>query len=155
MQVLWISEYCINFTVMPVGAPPRFESAEKISEIADQYFIWIRGEREAVVNEAGEREERWKRPPEPPTITGLCLFLGFESRQSFHDYCEKSEFSYALKRFRTMIENRYEQNLHGTTPTGSIFALKNMGWKDKTTTEHELPNGPLIQLVRNDGTKEG
>jgi hypothetical protein len=29
----------------------------------------------------------------------------------------------------------YEEQLSGTAPTGSIFALKNMGWKDKTETE--------------------
>ena len=34
------------------------------------------------------------------------------------------------------IENGYEKRLFENNPTGSIFALKNMGWKDKTETEH-------------------
>jgi hypothetical protein len=128
------------------GRPLIFGSAEDITAKAEEYFVWIRGEREVVVNDQGEREERWKRLPEPPTITGLMLYLGFESRQSFYDYAEKGQFSYALQRIRLMIECKYEQNLHGTTPTGSIFALKNMGWKDKTETDLNLHSDP-IQII--------
>lgn len=70
------------------------------------------------------------------TITGLAYHLGFESRQSFYDYEEKADFSYIIKRARLKIETGYEENLQGTAPTGSIFALKNMGWKDKNEVEH-------------------
>lgn len=118
-----------------VGRPPKYSTPEQVLAKADEYFTWIKGEQETVAADGGELTVKWKRPPEPPTITGLCLFLGFDSRQSFHDYVEKGEFSYALKRLRTMIECKYEQNLHGNNPTGSIFALKNMGWKDKQETE--------------------
>lgn len=111
-----------------LGAPPKFETAQQLYDKADEYFTWIKGEKD---DKGG-----WIREPEPPTITGVTLFLGFESRQSFYDYSEKGDFSYALKKIRTRVENRYEQNLHANNPTGSIFALKNMGWKDKTETEH-------------------
>ena len=130
------------------GAPPKFDSVEALSVKADKYFDWIKGEQETSVNASGEVQVVWKRHPEPPTITGLILFLGFESRQSFYDYVEKAEFSYTLKRYRLMIECKYEQNLHGTSPTGSIFALKNMGWKDKTETELSgKDGGPVINLI--------
>jgi hypothetical protein len=69
------------------------------------------------------------------TITGLAYHLGFESRQSFYDYEKHDEFSYIIKRARLKVETMYEEQLSGTAPTGSIFALKNMGWKDKTETE--------------------
>lgn len=69
------------------------------------------------------------------TITGLAHYLGFESRQSIYDYKEKGQFSYIIKRALLFIESNYEKKLSGTTPTGPIFALKNMGWKDKTETE--------------------
>lgn len=70
------------------------------------------------------------------TITGLCLHLGFESRQSFYDYEIKPDFAYTVKRARMMVENAYEMRLNKEgTPTGAIFALKNMGWKDKQETE--------------------
>lgn len=84
------------------------------------------------------------------TITGLCMWLGFVSKQSLYDYEKREGFSYPVLKARLAVENSYEITLRTVAAPGSIFALKNMGWKDKTTTEHELPNGPLIQLVRDD-----
>ena len=52
-----------------------------------------------------------------------------------YDYEEKSQFSYTIKRARTFIECEYEKMLHNGQCTGAIFALKNMGWKDKTEQE--------------------
>lgn len=63
------------------------------------------------------------------TITGLCLYLGFSSRTSLEDYIAKNEeFMYIGKRAKLAVENGYE--LSGQTI--DIFALKNMGWKDKS-----------------------
>ncbi len=70
----------------------------------------------------------------PITISGLAYDLGFISRQSLYDYKEREEFSYILKRATFFVESQYENKLSGTTPTGAIFALKNMGWKDKVET---------------------
>ena len=73
------------------------------------------------------------------TISGLCYYLGFESRQSFYDYEKRDGFSYTIKRARLFIENYYESNLIHAACTGSIFALKSMGWddgsKDSTATD--------------------
>jgi len=74
------------------------------------------------------------------TITGLALALGFESRQSIYDYEKNGEFSYIIKRARLHVENRYETELLGDKPTGSIFALKNMGWSDKIETVNKNEN---------------
>lgn len=72
------------------------------------------------------------------TICGLAYYLGFESRQSFYDYEQNKEFSYNIKRARLRIENNYEQNLQFNNATGSIFALKNMGWHDKTEVAQDV-----------------
>ena len=101
----------------PGGRPPMFETPEQL-EIKIQEFFDLQCENE-----------------EPLTISGLAFYLGFISRQSMYDYKEKEEFTYILKKATLFIEHQYESNLSGTTPTGSIFALKNMGWKDKTETE--------------------
>ena len=74
------------------------------------------------------------------TITGLALALGFESRQSIYDYEKHGEFSYIIKKARLHVENRYENELLGDRPTGSIFALKNMGWSDKIETVNKNEN---------------
>ncbi len=70
------------------------------------------------------------------TITGLCIYLGFESRQSFYDYEKRETFSYIIKRARLRVENYYEQCLQYGNVTGAIFPLKNMGWHDKQEIDH-------------------
>jgi hypothetical protein len=93
------------------GRPPMFESPEELLTLVSEYF-----------NTDGKH-----------TITGLTLFLGFESRSSLDAYCDKNEvFKYILKRAKLTVENSYERSGQAF----DIFALKNMGWKDKTETEH-------------------
>ena len=110
------------------GRPPLYSEPNIMRDKILDYFDSCQSK----ISEDGEILEFSK----PITITGLCLFLGFESRQSFYDYEDKKEFSYIVKRARLVIENGYEEGLFFKTPTGSIFALKNMGWHDKS--EHEL-----------------
>jgi len=95
--------------------------------------------------------EYFNQQDEKYTITGLCLFCGFESRQSFYEYENKEEFTYIIKRARMLIENMYEQRLQTNAPTGAIFALKNMGWEDRNILAGES-GSPLIVFkdFRND-----
>src|SRR5689334_8951652 len=102
------------------GRPPIFDDPEALKAKVDEYFIWVLGEKEKIPNEKGETEEVWKRAPRHVTVTGLALFLGFESRQSIYDYEERGEFSYIIKNARLRVEECYEQNLHGNNCTGSI-----------------------------------
>ena len=64
-------------------------------------------------------------------ITGLALALGFADRQSLYDYEKYDGYSCIIKKARTRVELSYELGLRTQSPTGSIFALKNMGWTDK------------------------
>lgn len=84
------------------------------------------------------------------TITGLALFLGFASRSSFDDYEKRGdEFSYIIKRSKLAVENSYE--LSGQTI--DIFALKNMGWKDKQEMDVRTPEGITVNYVRQRGNE--
>lgn len=131
------------------GRPTLLKNAKHAKDLCDAYFEWIKGEAYEDINVLGDIVFKWKREPEPATITGLTLFLGFESRQSFYDNCEKeNEISYTLKKYRTQVENSYEKKLSGTTPTGSIFALKNMGWKDRTEVAPVTPEGESYQIEK-------
>ena len=65
-----------------------------------------------------------------PTITGLALHLGFNSRRTFYNYGSNPYYKKIIDRARLRIEESYEQRLHGGKPTGAIFALKNLGWRD-------------------------
>jgi hypothetical protein len=116
------------------GRPSFYKTPEQIQQAIEGYFTKIKGE--INLNEDGDGIP-YKTDPEPPTITGLALHLGFESRQSFYDYEARGEFSYAIKRARLRIENSYEIALRFNNPTGAIFALKNFGWTDKQEVEQK------------------
>lgn len=112
--------------VRPEGKPPKYSSSIELQNKIDEYFTNCPDKRE-VVTDNGKYEVS------SPTIAGLAYFLGFESRQSLYDYeGRNNEYSYVIKRARVRVESMYERQLSGTTPTGSIFALKNMGWRDKS-----------------------
>lgn len=101
------------------GRPPIWDDAEAFAKKAEEYFTTEKN----------------------PTWSGLALYLGFESRQSLEDYKKKEEFSYPIKKALLRIENIYESNLQKGNPTGSIFALKNFGWKDK----HDITNETIVR----------
>lgn len=137
------------------GQPPLFDSPELMQEKINEYFEYIKGEKDTkwIVDSddkgipQDKEVEFWVRQPEPPTITGLCLFLGFESRQSFYDYGNRDKFSYTIKRARMMVENSYELAMYyAKNPTGAIFALKNLGWSDKQEIDHTT-KGESINIV--------
>lgn len=149
------------------GRPPFFNSSDDLQSKIDEYFA------------TGVKKKKIKvgKPPKEivieipvPTITGLCIFLGFESRQSFYAYEQKDGFSYTIKRARLFIENEYEELLQTGNTTGAIFALKNFGWVDKQEidqkTEHsgsiahtidhsKLSDAALREIAGLDKPKEG
>jgi hypothetical protein len=119
---------------MAGGRPPIFDSPEAMELAIEDYFNPV------VIKETSEntkngpittKTEQGREPRDKVTISGLCYHLGFESRQSFYDYEEREEFSYIVKRARLRVEMSYEQRLQDNACTGSIFALKNMGWADE------------------------
>lgn len=127
------------------GQPPIFATAEELSSAVDAYFVYCEGEfhiekkkkKNLSTNEMEMVEVQvWDRYPEPYTITGLTLFLGFAHRQSLSDYEEKAEYSDIIKRARTRVEHGYEKRLFHDRPTGAIFALTNMGWKNQQQVDH-------------------
>lgn len=99
------------------GRPPIYATVEDIYPAIEE---WLNDVRDGV----------------KPTITGLCLALGFESKDTLYAYRDKETFSYPIKRCLLIVENGYEMALKDNAAAGSIFALKNMGWKDKTEQEH-------------------
>jgi len=96
------------------GRPPIYKTPEELQEVITGYL--------ASCEITGV----------PLTITGLCLFCKFESRQSFYDMEKRDGFTYTIKSARLQVEHSYELKLHGKQPAaGIIFALKNMGWTDQ------------------------
>lgn len=95
-----------------MGRHTKYKDADELENMINQYF------------------EECARDHEPTTITGLVLFCGYANRVSFYELEDKPEFTNAIKKARTRIEKGYERNLHRPGCTGSIFALKNFGWRD-------------------------
>jgi DNA-packaging protein gp3 len=113
----------------PGWRPPEYENASELQAQVDKYFEWGYRKKKMYNSEGKEYEIP------AITITDLAIFLWFASRQSIYDYSEKGEFSYIIKRAQLFIEREYEERLSWTSPTGAIFALKNMWWKDKSETD--------------------
>jgi hypothetical protein len=118
---------------MKVGRPPEYNTPEEIQKAIDAYLM------------ADDCDF---------TITGLALELGFCSRQSFYDYEEKPEFTYTIKKARLHIERAYEKKLSGKEVGGAIFALKNLGWKDKTELEHSGNDSQPVHFVLDERFKD-
>jgi len=110
------------------GRPPVFKTAKELEEKIIEYFDYCTDNKVTI------------------TICGLALFVGFNSRTSFYDYGDKQEFMYIIKKARTVVEMCYEERLSGNSPTGAIFALKNMEWKDSQTFDH-LNNGNSFNTI--------
>ena len=97
----------------------KYQSAEQVQELIDQYFDGIKDE-------------------ELPTITGLTLALGFNSRQALFEYLDdkpknpvKRKCIDLIKKAKTRVEHAIEQRSMGRfNPAGPIFWLKaNAGWR--------------------------
>lgn len=104
------------------GRPPKYRTPEEFAAAVDAYQATI------------DKEN-------PATLTGLLLALDLCNKKSLSDYEKKKGFSKPVKRARLLVENEYEKKLHGAACTGAIFALKNMGWTDKTVQERTGPDG--------------
>lgn len=109
-----------------MGRPKTYETPEELEKAVEEYFNTV--------------------PEYGTTVTGLALWLGFDSRQSLYDYEKREEFSYIVKRAKLKVEMGYELKLMSNACTGAIFALKNMGWRDKTETDITTSGEKLNQI---------
>lgn len=110
------------------GRPRKYKSPEQMNQAIDDYVAKC---------EANE---------EPITWTGMAMGLGFYARQEMENYKDYDGYSDTIKRAKAIVQHSYEKRLHGGQPTGAIFALKNMGWSDKTETAITGSDGGPLQV---------
>lgn len=141
------------------GRPPLYETPEELQEEVDRYFEWINGistvvekvEEKEILNKRTKQFELkkitvrdfiWLRRPEPPTITGLTLYLGYASRGAMHDQKERSpEFSNIIARAIDRVTLSYEIDLRDRDKSkGSQFALPNIGSRDGWRNTQSVQN---------------
>lgn len=111
------------------GRPLKFATVLELQQAIDAYFEDMK----TVLYTTNDGVPVY----EPLTITGLALALD-TTRQTLMDYQERDEFTDAIKKAKTRIENYAEKRIFGNAPTGAIFALKNYGWRDKTESEQTV-----------------
>lgn len=140
---------------MAGGRPPKYETAEDLETLIDGYFkecvpVPMTYEKDGETKILCDNKGNPVYSDNPPTVAGLALRLGFVSRQSIYDYEVKgSEFAYIIKRARLMIEEHHEKRLStASTPTGSIFWMKNHEWSDKQELEHS--GGVTVTRIEDD-----
>jgi len=116
-------------TKHPGGRPRLYEDPDAFAQATETYFDQV------------------KIDGKLPTLSGLCLHLGFYDKESFSHYdTYGGEFSRTVKRARMRIEDDRHQRLANPACTGIIFDLKaNHGWQDKQTLEHTGTDGGPIQ----------
>jgi hypothetical protein len=149
--------------LMPIGTPIimkhkyiLFNKVEQISSRIAGYFQWIQGEfhvenlpfKPTAKSPPEMREQKvWDREPQPATITGLAYYLGFDSLQAFESYELNGRFASILKRARLQVENEYEKMLHCQPATGAIFALKSLGWMERSAkTNDEFVSDAVLKV---------
>jgi hypothetical protein len=133
-----------------------FTSATALSALIGAYFNSIESYDmpetnipDEQVKKTGGKKGNSPTLPEPATLTGLAYFLGFCSRQAFDEYARNGKFADILKRGRLRIEIAYEKKLHSSQAASAIFALKSMGWNEKTETPvaDGVPEKIKIEIV--------
>jgi hypothetical protein len=124
-----------------VGRPPAYNTAEQMQGIIEKYFKDCEGTK--ATDENGQYiltkyGYLYDKEPEPPTITGLALALGFNSRQSLLNYEGKNEFVDTITRAKARVEKYAESRLFDKDgANGAKFSLANnfKAWKEKQEVE--------------------
>lgn len=122
---------------------PKFSSADELDKLVDAFFKQLEGKRRTTRKTGPAKTDEAK----PATITGLALHLGFNSRTQFEQYEKRGKYAANLKRARLRIEAIYEKKLHQSTFGGAVFALKNLGWMDKSDTKQDAPTIKTLKVI--------
>ncbi|HWZ35886.1 MAG TPA: terminase small subunit [Mucilaginibacter sp.] len=109
----------------------QFNNRASLNQLIDEYF-------ERSKNDTNKH-------PDPVTLTGLALYLGFTNKEAFDEYEQMYKYRDSLTRARFRVMAYYESRLHHPSPSGAIFALKSMGWDHKV--EAKKPNNRANSLT--------
>lgn len=136
------------------GRPPKYTSPEQIEGLIDEYFKKCEGKVLTVEDEDGKQVpvlDKYGKPiiydAHPPTVTGLALALGFESRQTLLNYQGKKEFRRVITRAKSRIEMYTEERLFDRDgANGAKFSLENnWGWNKPKEAPGEA--APVVKII--------
>jgi hypothetical protein len=108
----------------------KYEDAGELKEKIEEYFNTVN-----IKDQCG---------------AGLCLFLGI-CRKTYYNYLKGSngeEIAEAIEWAQTRLENKYALDLNWKpNPTGPIFALKQLGWRDSQEVEAKVSGFEIVTNV--------
>jgi len=135
------------------GSSPRYTSVEQVEGLIEQYFTDCEGK---ILTDADGNPilTKFGQPvivgQKPPTMTGLALALGFESRTSLWNYKGKKEFRKAIQLATSRIEQYTEERLFDRDGArGAQFVLSHnfKGWKDEEKSSGEVTKIEIINDI--------
>lgn len=134
-----------------------YKSAEDMQIVIDRYFEDCEGKLLTIKDaETGEDKpvlDKYGQPvyvgQKPPTVTGLALALGFNSRQALLNYQGREEFNDAVTRAKAHCEEYAESRLFDKDGSnGAKFSLANnfRDWTEKQDTTIRNPEGESLRI---------
>lgn len=148
---------------MSSGRPPRYKTVEEMQEKIDQYFEACEGK--LMLDEDGEPTlDKYGNEiyigRKPPTVTGLALALGFNTRQALLNYQAKKAFVDTVTRAKSRIEEYAEMRLFDRDGVnGAKFSLTYnfKGWQGNagTTEQDQKIENNLLARIKEDTHIEG
>lgn len=139
-----------------MARPLDYKTVEELQKAIDKYFDDCQGtplldaEGNAVIDKYGVPVIVGVKPP---TITGLSLALGFNSRQALLNYQAKKQFHDTVTRAKSRCEEYAEARLYDRDGNrGAQFSLTyNFGWsQNKSGNDTEKQNN-LLQAIQSTG----
>lgn len=143
------------------GRPLKYKTVEELQNAIDQYFkncegeIFKDSEGQTVFDKFGQPVIINQRPP---TVTGLALALGFNSRQALLNYQAKKLFNDTITRAKSKCEEYAESRLFDHDgANGAKFSLTNnfKGWSEKqdVTMNMDADDDPITASLKEEMQK--
>lgn len=136
------------------GRPRTISDAQEMQERIDKYFKDCEG-KPLIGDDGNPVLDKWGNAvilgAKPPTITGLALALGFNSRTSLLNYQDMPEFMHTVTRAKSRVEAYAESRLFDKDgANGAKFSLANnfRGWAEKQ--EIDMTAGMTIKVELTD-----
>jgi hypothetical protein len=146
VQVEYVDAEIVEDKKHNIGRPPAYTDPNVMQTKIDQFFKDCEGK--PILNDKGEFVlNKYGEPiilnKMPPTVTGLALALGFNSRMSLLNYQADAAFMDVITRAKARIEHYVEGRLFDKDGVqGAKFHLINnfKGWKEDTNNIFNFQN---------------
>lgn len=141
-----------------VGRPYIIKSVEELQEKIDKYFeecegtLYVDSNGVPILTKWGQEIRIGRKPP---TITGLALAVGLNSRQALLNYQGRAEFNDTITRAKARVEEYTESRLFDKDGSnGAQFSLRNnfKGWNGEVNEgEEKKEDSPITVILERRG----